>query len=369
MVASLFHQTSSTDIGKLQAKQKANKVVGQINGLTSSTISNIWELRKEKLQEKQNQVKPSSHQTHIDHARILSQRGLLTGNGVTGTMTIDTFLLLPKKQQINKTQKALRLLNGIDNDKFIVHHLPQLGDMVRTYYLTKNNTCETEAAVISGYTTHPNTPYELTNLLDHDEAIETNLATLIHRTAKLDRCTQEEEFIKDQFVQKYFVPDDNMPHTLFVKQPKRTKHTTPITPFTAEVNEIYRDGSLTWAELIYNDLDTESLPFHQLLTSTAFHKDPNKALRMALLKEESLSLYHNDQLITNQSQSPLRKAVSKKRKTTNKNQSVKETTFWNWRRPKFFSLGDSDQQDYGSRRRTGQAGGPGLPSGTVTGVG
>ena len=179
---------------------------------------------------------------------------------------------------------------------------------------------------------------------DHDNIVEVPLQSILHRTAKPDQCTEEEQLLLNQHITKYFIPD-KLPVTPFKKQPKRKKAaSSTLQPFMAGITENYREESATWAELVFNDLDKESLTVHQLLTTTAFHKDPYKKLRMKHLQNTTTTnCTAAQQTQTTQST----RSNNRSQKNTQLNQSTQETTFWSWQRPRFFFKADEAQQGDG----------------------
>jgi hypothetical protein len=230
MVSQLIKGTDESDFHIKKSTQIATKIIGKINGLTSTTICALWDARKEKLEAKENDKKPSLRQTHIDHARTLEQRNLLTGPGGTGLMKMDAFLTLPKQHQINKVQNALRKLNGITDASTVVSHLPVAGHRVRTYFLDpRTNHCQKEEAItcISGYTGHTDTPYEIINMHGM-QSKEVALQDLTFRTAAPGQCTDEENHLLNEHCSKIFVPDK----VAWVKQSKRAF-------FSGGIKEVY----------------------------------------------------------------------------------------------------------------------------------
>ena len=124
---------TSSDHSHTKNGALASKIVGQMNGLASSAICEIWEMRKIKLNDNAATPKRNALQTCQEQAKALADQNKLPGPGGTGTMTYLDFLGMPPKHQKNKMSKVLRELNGMTNPRDVVHYLPTIGQNVRSY--------------------------------------------------------------------------------------------------------------------------------------------------------------------------------------------------------------------------------------------
>jgi hypothetical protein len=197
---------------------------------------------------------------------------------------------------------------------------------------------------------------------DADIIKHVTLQDLTYRTAPNTQCTEEEMHITDEYVSQCFTPDTPVTDPTSSNKPPRKKYVkeskTPL--YNGGISEIYRDGDLTWAHVIYNDLDVEDVTLVDLIDKILFHKDPNKTVRRQILRERYLCQCH---LSLNMNHT--------RTKTTNQTIKIKphETTFWSWRRPQIFGGPTLLLPEDGDGWVAGKAGGPGLPSGTASGVG
>ena len=134
-------------------------------------------------------------------------------------------------------------------------------------------------------------PYDLTNA-DTGNQTSVSLESLSQRLVTLNDCTIEELSVKNKMITKFFAPDPHTDmHTLQQKLQYRLAGKIPKAPilgrhaYRGGITDVYREphASETFVETLYEDLDTETLSFEQLLEQVAFDDDHRKKRRLAEL--------------------------------------------------------------------------------------
>ena len=162
---------------------------------------------------------------------------------------------------------------------------------VRSYTLTDTGYCEVQNSTVTSYNLSGMVPYDLTNA-DTGNRTSVSLESLSQRLVTLNDCTIEELSVKNKMITKFFAPDPHTDmHTLQQKLQYRLAGKIPKAPilgrhaYRGGITDVYREPhtSETFVEILYEDLDTETLSFEQLLEQVAFDDDHRKNRRLAEL--------------------------------------------------------------------------------------
>ena len=265
---------SSSEHWKSRNGHTANKIVGQINGLASSAICEIWETRKDLLR---NVPTPKTkNQDCIEQARLLAQQGLLPGPGGKGHMSFEDFKQLHPRWQQAKMNKILRRFNNIDITQGRITYLPYIGQKVRSYQLQFGNTCTKQEGVITQYTGDVQAPYRITEKEEPHKQCQASLAQISRRLEMQDGLTEEERSIKNERITA--IGDTEKQTDIEQLEQERKYQPNGAIPAECEtlaeyhgaVSAVSRTTTATVVSTIYEDGDTEDKTFEDFLTSVAF---------------------------------------------------------------------------------------------------
>ena len=112
------------------------------------------------------------------------------------------------------------------------------------------------------------------------------MATLHNRYELSDGLTNEERAVKNCTVTQLFEPE---PPTAFEcakinaqhKLAPKAKRKVLLKSYAGGVIDVYREDNETYVDTLYEDMDTETLPFARFLERHAFKDDLHKTQRMA----------------------------------------------------------------------------------------
>ena len=292
-------------------------------------------------------------------------------------------------------------MNNIKDKLVKVQRLPIIGERVRSYVLNAEGDCEKQEGKLTGYTGQPKSPYQVTSINSQGLTASLSLADLEGRMENPDGCTPEESSVRDEMVTKLFQPTltpqqnsvHEMRYQLVGKLPEVP--TKGLLPFRGGITEVHRNKQLqeTLVTVVYEDQDTDTVPFSAMLEETAFNNHQDKKVRLHTLSTRRLGTPSTGQASPEDVQQWVSRHALKNKHTKNKKKrkSVSIPTPTNksdagcaqcnqqkktrvrpsglvkmgWSRPGiFFLAGPIAQGQMGGNRGTG--GGPGLPHG-ITG--
>jgi len=361
-----------------------------MNGLASSAVCEIWEMRKTKLNDRTTVPKRSTLQTCQEQAKALADQNKLPGPGGTGTMTYLDFLGMPPKHQKNKMSKVLRELNGMTNPRDVVHYLPTIGQNVRSYVLKNDGTCDLQEGVVRSYSGNTTAPYVVENKNDSTVNVRCSLTDIAERLEQTDGLTHEEQRVKDSFIVKHFKTEqlselDKVKQTRqALREGKKTKNKADgIEEYHGGIRKVYRDQNSTWLTITYQDQDEEDVKLQDALTEIAFKEDHNKRIRLLQMRAAILARIRGDAAPAGSSK--WAKTKRYRTRTQSRLQLSKDHTsaqqrlracgnregrvvkdphiIWSWSKPGIFFLAGAPAKSRQGGR--GLCGGPGIPNGAV----
>ena len=134
----------------------ARSIITKIGVLTTSAVTEIWDVRTETLKSRVKLKQPVLRQTVEQQAKILISNGMLLqagGNGfVDVPMSYSQWLALPKKHRTNKINACLKRLNNVDRVPKGGFYLPAIGQHLRSYTVSHITLkCRVEEAATTGF--------------------------------------------------------------------------------------------------------------------------------------------------------------------------------------------------------------------------
>ena len=189
-------------------------------------------------------------------------------------------------------------MHGIKNKKLTIDILPTVNQTVRSYQLLpETNECIVQQGYITRYTDNTDRPYRVAKSYDHDDQHEVSHELLHGRLTKRLHCTQQELSLKGEVIFKVFhsealTDQQNTKHTrqkqeCCVNKSRKASRHEPFKLYQGAIQDVWRERKTTYAQIIYNDQDLETVAIQQLLSDVAFKRDPHIRRR----KEKLLQLY------------------------------------------------------------------------------
>ena len=147
---------STENVGRKHAGH-ARSIITKIGVLTTSAVTEIWDVRTEILKSRVKLQQPVLRQTVEQQAKILISNGMLFqagGNGfVDVPMSYSQWIALPKKHRTNKINACLKRLNNVDRVPKGGFYLPAIGQHLRSYTVSHITLkCRVEEATVVAYT-------------------------------------------------------------------------------------------------------------------------------------------------------------------------------------------------------------------------
>ena len=378
----------------------ARSIVTKIGVLTTSAVTEIWDVRTEILKSRVKLQQPVLRQTVEQQAKILISNGMLLqagGNGfVDVPMSYSQWAALPKKHRTNKINACLKRFNNVDRVPKGGFYLPAIGQHLRSYIVSHSTLkCRVEEATVVAYTSNSKKPYRVEN---SNATCRTNcsMEALEGRLVLQNGLTTEEHGLTNTIIHKVFQAKpltDKQQQMLDTRRDNGEPIPAPskYKAYKGGVTQVLRKGVNTMVDVLYEDLDEETNTLQELLPDIVFHNSVRRSHHikglLTLAKGMDKSLKSKSKMTTKaclvRRKRPIAKAAPYHKRTRSalkqpNTEATKSTvadftgtwannigSHWSWSRTGiFFLMGPSPQQPPGMP--TGPAG-PGLPTGDSTG--
>ena len=147
----------------------------------------------------------------------------------------------------------------------------------------EENTCTVQQGVVERISVST-APITIVSTAGHRAHCKT--AALQGRYELSDGLTDEEREVKNCMVTQLFVPEaptalEQAKIAAKRKHGAKEQHRASLQSYAGGVTDVYREDGETYVETLYEDMDTETLPFARFLERHAFQDDLHKKQRMA----------------------------------------------------------------------------------------